>query len=931
MTLTYEHRVPDKRRGPRNRRRLWLTAAALAASLLGLVAVIVVGGWLVVSSLGDEGPPVVDLASVAAPALYAADDPARGAVRIVGSGSVISGPVVEVKIEPPHGATEIQLGFGPILDRARWRPVPDTGVVEVEVHDVGYQILLARFRHPGGVMSPVSVDGVTIDPTYDAAVASASGIHQISWVRPLNSTSLVVRIESGRIERGEQIAYDFDEPVPGDSVSDHGGVKSVHRNGEPFGQQVPGQVGLLATHGRIVGEPLDLRALDAGAWTVSSVDDQAYQDEQPPLTVSRVSRPLGTTQSPEGDTVAPMVTDVILTMAQPLSPDASYLVTPPADLVKSRQFVYAPKTTVSPAIQVNQAGYSVADSLKVGYLGGMLSKQGSVEYRDGLEFSVVDQQTDTVVHSGLAVARPNGDEMGRGDLAGSEVHELDFSSVAVPGRYRLCVDLVGCSESFTIGDNTWLTMAGRVARAMYHQRSGVALGPPYTSIPRPRPYHPSDGVVVKHTDHRLVDSQNVDEADVFKQTVAKATNEEVTDAWGGHFDAGDWDRRIQHLAFVRTAVELVESYPELFSELDLNIPESGDQVPDMLDEALWTLDAYTRLQTAEGGIRGGIEASEHPQTGSTSWTEILTVYAFAPDPWSSYQYAGAAAQMAAELMKYDEERAVSLVGSATLAMEWAEGQSVEPINAERTAEQRLVAAAALYKATEDPKWHDLFVGLSPFTEVDNALTCNAHGKCDAAWLYLTTDELVTDADIRSTLQASVIATADEVIRAASTTSYGFALENPNFPLVWGLGVGGSPSSIGLMRAYQLTGDDKYREAALRSAAVSLGANPLGAVYITGVGQNPVRHPLIIDTLNGGLPVWPGIPVYGNHHLNSQGDDSWVDNYVLRPNGTHPLGGESPYMWQWFDVSGVAMFGEFTVHQSYSEALYAFGMLAGSSQ
>ncbi|MEM8924732.1 MAG: glycoside hydrolase family 9 protein, partial [Actinomycetota bacterium] len=239
-------------------------------------------------------------------------------------------------------------------------------------------------------------------------------------------------------------------------------------------------------------------------------------------------------------------------------------------------------------------------------------------------------------------------------------------------------------------------------------------------------------------------------------------------------------------------------------------------------------------------------------------------------------------------------------------------------------------AVALYKATGDGTWHDTFLDIGDVDDgVDAYLSCNNHLACDAAWLYLSIDEALTDAAVRADMEASFVATADEVIAAAETTSYGWAVENRFAPLVWGLGPGGAPSAIGLLRAHRLTGDERYRRAALRSAAVSLGANPTNTVFVTGFGRHPVRNPVILDAQSGGLPVWAGTPIYGPHQVGRLDDESWIDEFVLGPAGVQPLAADLPYLWQWFDVSRVAMFNEFTVFQSHAEALYAYGLLADS--
>ena len=137
-------------------------------------------------------------------------------------------------------------------------------------------------------------------------------------------------------------------------------------------------------------------------------------------------------------------------------------------------------------------------------------------------------------------------------------------------------------------------------------------------------------------------------------------------------DAGDWDRRIQHLVVTRYLIELADLFPDYFGNLSLNIPESGNQLPDVVDEGLFNLDCYRRMQTPEGGIRGGIESSEHPRHGEGSWQESLDVMAYSPGIWSSYIYAGVAAQAARWLESREPALAPTYRDSSLRAMNWAE-------------------------------------------------------------------------------------------------------------------------------------------------------------------------------------------------------------------------------------------------------------------
>ncbi|MCP5034337.1 MAG: hypothetical protein GY939_21265 [Actinomycetia bacterium] len=906
-------------------------ALAVVATLV--VSVSVVAGislyWLVIR----DQRPLVGSGQQPAPPLGIEPDPRAGTVTIMADNGVAPGPDLRVQIEAPAGATEMQIGFDPTFAATRWLPVAETTVLTTA--NVGYQMLFARFRaNTEAEPSPLSLDGIMVDPTFEAAVSSASGLHRASWARPLSSQRLVIRIEAGRLLRGVQQEYDFADPPPGDRVRDRFGfaTPTVERLGLPFGEAVEGSDRLIKTYDQIIGESIDLARLDGGIWLIEAGSGPGAASGQPMevADVERISRPLGSGRGPGQARIMALVHDLVLALPVDLVPGTTYEIHHSSGLVEPLALVYDPSSIISPAVHVNQAGYGVQDPLKVGYLAGWPVVGGSGLYRAGLAFLVVDWESRAVIHQGQTRLRSADEGPGRGDLTGNQVYELDFSALDTPGRYQVCVEEVGCSEGFEIAKTAWTDMAVLVARAMYHQRSGVALGPPFTSVQRPRPYHPDDGLVVNHTDFRLLDGFTVSLGERFEQLVADGADRSVPQAWGGHFDAGDWDRRIQHLFYARAVAELVEQYPDQLASLDIAIPESGDHIPDLLDEGLWSLDLFQRMQGDDGSIRGGIEASSHPQAGHSSWTDDLAVFAFAPDPWSSYLYAGVAAQMGAVLAPYDPQRAEAYVRSARAAVIWARDQPVELGHEARVAEQRSVATIALYKATGEQHWHQDFLASTTLEEgLDKALSCHDHGRCDAAWIYLTIDGEATDSGLRALIESSFVASADAILATAQQTAFGWALERDDLPLIWGLGPGGSPSSVGLLRAYEITGDERYRAGALRSAAVSLGANPTNTVFVTGVGQNPVRHPLIVDTMNGGLPVWPGTPVYGPHQLNALDDEGWVDEFVLGPAGVEPLAADVPYLWQWFDVSEVAMFNEYTVFQSHAEAIYAFGLLAGA--
>ncbi|MGI9596013.1 MAG: glycoside hydrolase family 9 protein [Acidimicrobiales bacterium] len=863
------------------------------------------------------------------PALVTPAPVASGPVRMVQDQPSPDG-VFTVEVAAPDNAQAIRIDQNPDFVGAEWQEIAP--LVEVESDHSGHQMFFSQFLLADGSLSDVAVVAGVVDPGYEAAISSETGPHQPSWVRPFSPTELAIRIEAGRLERGALESYDFDDPPDGDDVSRNRGRLVVERDGEIYGLQVSKRRDAIRRPDRLIGRPLAIDDVVEGRWSITSTDDRRYADGLAPTAIEYLASPGGSGIDSDLESVREVVYDIAVTLPAPLQPGASYRLLPPVELTES-VLHYEPERTISPAVRVNQIGFAAGDEPKLGYLSGWFDGIGNsaTEVDPEPMFLVIDVDTGDVAERGTGQPKPVVDEMGRGDLTGAPVVVLDFSTLTRPGRYQLCVDGIGCSYEFSIDDRVWHNMTTAVARAAYHQRSGVELGPPYTAFSRPRPYHPEDGATVTASDYSLLQAQTDTSNTSFTTSAERGTAELVEEAWGGHFDAGDWDRRINHLWYARNAAQLVIRFPETFEQMEMNIPESGDAVPDLLDEALWSLDLYRRMQLENGAVRGGIEASEHPPADATSWTDDLAVFAYRPDAFSSYLYAGIGAEMAVALRPYDTDRADELLASALSAMNWAESASVEAGGEERVAEQRNVAAAALLLATGDPDWHDVFVRTATFLEdEDPLLSCHAHNRCDAAWIYLQVDESLTHEAIRAELRTRFITTADTIMAAADGTAYGWTTENPFVPLIWGLGRAGAPHASGLLKAFHLTGDSRYRAAAVRSAGAALGANPMNRVLLTGLGTEPVRNPLINDVKFGGIPVWAGTPVFGSHTLNPEGGDAWIVDDILTPAGAWPNPNELPYLWQWYDVDSVAQFNEFTIHQSHSEALLTFGTLAATA-
>jgi endoglucanase len=391
-------------------------------------------------------------------------------------------------------------------------------------------------------------------------------------------------------------------------------------------------------------------------------------------------------------------------------------------------YIHDAETVRSEAVHTSQIGFRADDPAKCAFLSIWLGTGGAHSYPQRLRFSLIEAGTGERVYTGkvnLAWSVGNPEEIGgRVNHNRTDVYRMDFGDFGSPGRYRACVEGVGCGYPFEIGTDVWKRVFRISMRGFYHQRIGIALLPPLTDFIRPRAFHPLDGLKVYQSTCPLLYSGNGlnalgTEKNNFDCLVAGKTGEIVPDVWGGYADAADWDRRIQHLFATRLHLELMELFPEFFKALSLNVSESRNELPDLMDEALFDLEVYRRLQMQDGGVRGGLESSEHPNLGETSWQDSLTLMAYAPDCWSSYIYAGVAARAAFMLRALGSGSARMYEESALRAIGWAEVEYEKwkrgPDYAKATERarsripvERNLAAVELYRLTHDKRWHEVF-------------------------------------------------------------------------------------------------------------------------------------------------------------------------------------------------------------------------------
>lgn len=759
------------------------------------------------------------------------------------------------------------------------------------------------------------------------------------WVESVYTVApdmLAVRIQAQEVTPAHQ------EPFvrqPGDAVSGEPRKKRVLKRGGKDAAYVIGpQDDTLSFFQGIKGDPLlePLVTLPE-TYRISSADDADYRQPVEPEKVFLKSKPTNWAQPINK---FPMRYVAYLKLARPLKPGKTYNIDLSGLNVREprQSFAYIPEKVWSEAVHVAQIGFRPDDPVKRGFASVWLGTGGALSYPAGLKFQVVEDATGKPVYEGkleVAKAADENETMWSNcapvNWNKTSVYRFDFEALRKPGVYRVCVEGVGSSYPFEIAADVWQRAFVVQMKGFYNQRSGIKLGPPYSDFVRPRDHHPADGIQVWQSTFSELGDSGV------KSLAAGKTDVLVPEAWGGYHDAGDWNpRRITHMQNnTDLLLELLEMFPGRFDKVEWKLPPDYPSLPPMLNEILFEVDCFRRLQMPHGGVRFGIETEdpEDPIAGEVSWNQSMHVYAYAPDPNASFIYAAVAARAAKVLERYDKKLAGVYKESALKAMAWAEPewQKVKDLPAVqkkrwRAKDNRNFAAIEVYRLTGDKKWHDLF--LEDTVLKDEKPDLFRYGKAvqqNAAFAYALLPDEQADPQLKKKAAIATEEMAGRSLAYAAGNAFNLTTPDrgrPQFQFFYTV-----PDVKDLVRAHFLTGNQKYLAGAVQAALFPSGANPMNATFTVGVGRDYPRNPLKVDALWTGQKAPLGQTVFGNCDFIHWKDNfhTWPMNLFLnkicQPNG---------YAWPipeaFFDVFLYVAQDEYVV-EGFGANAFAWGYLA----
>ena len=291
-------------------------------------------------------------------------------------------------------------------------------------------------------------------------------------------------------------------------------------------------------------------------------------DAVPPVAVGRWSHPRHAKPDLTPADALTMRHHLYLELSAPLVSGKTYELTTPLGV---QSLAFDDARTPCESIKVNQVGYSGDSKVRRALLELFLGDLGARPLTSPVPYRVISADG-AIVAQGVSAPRP----------AAPAVHALDLAAVPAGGPYRVTVTGWGASHPFGVGPGPRALIARVHARGLYHQRCGIALEKRFTDHDRA-------------TCHGTVQVTDAEPPGFIK------LDGPARPIHGGWHDAGDFDRRPSHTIVPAYLLAFCETFPDRTWDGQLGIPESGNGIPDLLDEALWGVALYENLQEPDGG------------------------------------------------------------------------------------------------------------------------------------------------------------------------------------------------------------------------------------------------------------------------------------------------------------------------------------------
>ena len=461
-----------------------------------------------------------------------------------------------------------------------------------------------------------------------------------------------------------------------------------------------------------------------------------------------------------------------------------------------------------------------------------------------------------------------------------QVRQADFSSMTTTGTFVLYVPGVGYSSQFEIKPYVHQEVGIATLKGFYFQRASLLLLPTWAG---------KWWRALGHPDNQIEIHPSAATAERPAGTIISCPK--------GWYDAGDYNKYIVNSGITTyTMLAMYEHFPEYFKALETNIPESSNDIPDILDEALWNLEWMLTMQDPnDGGIyhkltypnfSGFIMPNRAPSTGR---------FVVQKSTGAALDFAAVMAQASRIFSEFQSEfpsLSDTCLSAALNAWNWARKNPAIFYNQNQVnqnfsptihtgeygdgnyQDELQWAAMELYITTKE----DSFVAIAPpFSNPSTGLPSWSSVRTLGFYSLAHHRNQLTSTIDTTILKQRLITLANSLKAEAANSAYGVIMGVSPGDFVWGSNAVAANQGMVMIQAYLWTGDKSYLNAAIANLDYLLGRNATTYSFVTDCGDKTPLHPHHrISQADGVYDPIPGLLV-GGPNPNQQDGCTYPSN------------------------------------------------------